>query len=121
MCLFPWDETDALVLCVYQKGHLHLIKEQLCGHQCMCRQEVQEYSLTFPNEFAPTPVTHFTCLLCPNIQAGRLEKSGAHKLSGRDVSAHFPTHPVSGKCCERCLFARASHLPCEGKPAQELA
>lgn len=121
MCLFPWDETDALVLCVYQKGHLHLIKEQLCGHQCMCRQEVQEYSLTFPNEFAPTPVTHFTCLLCPNIQAGRLEKSGAHKLSGRDVSAHFPTHPVSGKRCERCLFARASHLPCEGKPAQELA
>lgn len=31
MCIFPWDETDALVLSVNQKGHLYLIKEQLCG------------------------------------------------------------------------------------------
>lgn len=80
----------------------------------MCRQKVQEYLLTFPNEFAPDPVTLFVCLLWPNIQAGRLENSGVPTLSGRELSA-AQFHTLSGKCCERWLFAHASHPPCVGK------
>lgn len=72
---------------------------------------MQEYSLTFLNEFAPAAVTPFACLLCTNIQAGRLEKSRVRTLSGRELSAR----PVSDKYCERWLFAHASHLPCAGK------
>lgn len=80
----------------------------------MRRQKVQEYLLTFPNEFAADPVTPFVCLLWPNIQADRLEKSVVGTLSGKELSA-FHFHPVSGKCCERWLFAHASHPPCAGR------
>lgn len=104
--------TDVQFLSVNQKGHLYLIKEQLCGHKRMHTPKVHEYSLTFTNEFAPAAVTPFMCLLCANIQAGRLYsskgkrptlKSHARILLDSELSARGCIYSLSAERCEMWL------------------